>query len=278
MSREEVQTRSEPKTLGKFSEEVLEHIAELIANLFSGSGITRFFRAAGYPEFIHDGSTKKWFALDCLRSLNERQDGPFHVAKVIEKLADPKQHIGAPDGHRSTVETLNQALVFHGLRLNADNKVVLSDEPVPTTPPPAPAGTSEVALFDRLQLHAEIQKVSRDLYKDGYYAQAILEAFKALNNAVKAKSGLSDRDGQALMSAAFSGTLPPLALNSLQTQSERDEQDGFKFIFMGAMTGIRNPKAHENVVQRDAYRTLHYLSLASLLMARLDEASRTSSR
>ena len=42
-------------------------------------------------------------------------------------------------------------------------------------------------------------------------------------------------------------------------------------IFAGAMTGIRNPKAHSNIVL-DENRAIHLLHLASLLMYKLDEA------
>ena len=59
--------------ISRFPDEILEHIAQLISETRSGSEITRFFRAADYPEFVHDGSTKKWFVLDCLRNLNNRR-------------------------------------------------------------------------------------------------------------------------------------------------------------------------------------------------------------
>ncbi|MBA7577516.1 hypothetical protein ES708_19369 [subsurface metagenome] len=41
-------------------------------------------------------------------------------------------------------------------------------------------------------------------------------------------------------------------------------------IFSGAMTGIRNPKAHENITI-DSQRAIHFLFLASLLMFKIDE-------
>jgi len=254
-----------------FPDEILEYVAGLISEIRSGSGITRFFNAAGYPEFIHDGSTKKWFVLRCLQDLNKQTDGLYHVIKIIEKLADPKQYLNAMEAHKTVLEGLNKVLIFHGLRLNKNNRVVVSKEPIPSSPIDTPAGKEEIGLFKKLQLHPEIKRVSEPLFKDGHYAQAIFEAFKAVNNAVKKKSGLSDKDGQALMAYVFSGNPPVLALNSLQTQSEEDEQEGFKFLFMGAMTGIRNPKAHENIMQTDQYRTLHYLAFASLLFARVDE-------
>ena len=69
---------------------------------------------------------------------------------------------------------------------------------------------------------------------------------------------------------------PVLCLNSLRTLSELDEQKGFRFLFQGAVIGIRNPKAHNVIVQKDQSKTLEYLSLISLLAKRTDEASRCS--
>lgn len=124
--------------------------------------------------------------------------------------------------------------------------------------------------LDLMRLHPKIVEVSMSLFETEHYAQAIFEVFKAVNNFVKEKSGKS-LDGKALMSKVFSEDKPVIMLNELLTQSDRDEQEGFKFLFMGAMVGIRNPEAHDNVVQTDPYRTLEYLSFASLLMKRVEE-------
>jgi uncharacterized protein (TIGR02391 family) len=125
-------------------------------------------------------------------------------------------------------------------------------------------------LFDKMQFHPKVIKVSKSLFETGHYAPAIFEAFKAVNNFVKEKTSLS-QDGKALMSKVFNENNPVIKLNELSTVSDKDEQEGFKFLFMGAMVGIRNPKAHDNIVQTDPYRTLEYLSFASLLMRRAEE-------
>lgn len=130
------------------------------------------------------------------------------------------------------------------------------------------------SLFDTLKLHPKIVGASEKLFKDGHYSQAILEAYKCLNNHVKEKSGKSDLDGKDLMAKTFRLTGPILKLNKLKTQSEKDEQEGFMLLYMGAMEGIRNPKAHETVQQKDPNRTLEYLGLASLLIRRVDEATK----
>ena len=127
-------------------------------------------------------------------------------------------------------------------------------------------------VFDAMKLHSLIVKSSESLFKSGHYAQAIFEAFKAVNNYVKQKSGRNDINGKDLMAKVFNKDRPVLKLNDLGTPSEKDEQEGFMLLFMGAMVGIRNPKAHETVVQKDPYRTLEYLAFASLLAKRADEA------
>jgi len=98
-----------------------------------------------------------------------------------------------------------------------------------------------------------------------------ISTFKKINNLVKEKSCRKDLDGKSLMQHVFSVNNPILKFNELSTQTDRDEQEGFMYLFSGAMLGIRNPKGHENIVQNDMYKALEYLMLASLLCKRLEE-------
>jgi len=139
-----------------------------------------------------------------------------------------------------------------------------------------------ITFFANLRLHPAVKGACEKLFIDGHYASAILEAYKALNNHVKKKSGQAALDGKDLMVQVLSFDYdqttdqvrrkPLLQLNELDSRSSRDEQQGFMYLFMGSMLGIRNPKAHEIVEQKDPFRTLEYLSLASLLAKRVDEA------
>ena len=136
----------------------------------------------------------------------------------------------------------------------------------------SPSRTAEVPdyPFDKMQFHPRVITASKSLFESGHYAQAILEAFKAVNNFVKGKTKLS-LDGKDLMAQVFRRENPVIQLNKLKSGSDGNEQEGFKFLFMGAMVGIRNPKAHDTVVQTDPYRTLEYLGFASLLLRRAEE-------
>ncbi|MFH1394039.1 MAG: TIGR02391 family protein, partial [Candidatus Micrarchaeota archaeon] len=129
-----------------------------------------------------------------------------------------------------------------------------------------------ISLLTERGMHPRIVEVSGSLFATEHYPQAIFEAFKEVNNSVKRKSKLLGEDGASLMTKAFNSRNPKLRFSELKTRTEIDEQDGFMHIFMGSMLGIRNPKAHENIVQKDPVKTIEYLSLASLLLRRVEEA------
>ncbi len=111
--------------------------------------------------------------------------------------------------------------------------------------------------------------MSRKLFEDGHYARAVEEAFKCLNNAVKDKAELPEEDGSSLMRRAFSLDSPILLLNELRTRSDRAEQVGYMDLFAGAITGIRNPRAHEHDLDDHPDVALELLALANHLMRKL---------
>ena len=131
-------------------------------------------------------------------------------------------------------------------------------------------------LYDLLQFHPRIAKASRSHFRSRKYGDAIFAAFRCIEVLVKEKSGVHNRRGQSLMSIVFNENRPIIKLNRLETDFEKDEQMGFRFIYMGSMTGIRNPKAHAEIEQKDPYKTLEYLSLASLLAKRLEEGEKVN--
>lgn len=136
------------------------------------------------------------------------------------------------------------------------------------------SNTKDMDYFRIFNIHPEIDKVSKQLFDDKHYPQAIFEAFKRVNNLVKEKSGRNDLDGKGLMLTSFSVNNPILQMNGLSSQSDKDEQEGFMHLYAGAIMGIRNPKGHETIIQKNKDRTLKYLSFASLLCERLDECKK----
>ena len=122
--------------------------------------------------------------------------------------------------------------------------------------------------FDERNIHPSIAQVSIELFDDGHYAQATFEAFKYIDNQVKAISGIEDT-GFSLMMNAFNEKAPKIKLTDLLTMSDKDEQMGFRYVFAGTMSGIRNPRGHDNRVD-PIDLCLDHLSVVSVLLRTLD--------
>lgn len=134
---------------------------------------------------------------------------------------------------------------------------------------PSIADSRGVHPFDERNIHPEIAKVCLKLFDNGHYSQSTFKAFKYLDVRIKKLSGIND-SGFKLMMAAFAEESPKIKLNNLATSSEIDEQKGFKFIFAGVMSAIRNPRGHD-ITSDPIDRCLDHLSVASVLFRRVEE-------
>lgn len=121
-------------------------------------------------------------------------------------------------------------------------------------------------------LHPAVFIVAAELYQDGHYFSAVLEAFKSLEDRVRRITGIR-KSGAQLMGDAFGGSPPCVDVSTVPGQSGIDEQLGFQALFRGAMLAVRNPKAHEPAQPEDPEAALEYLVFASLLHRRLDGAT-----
>lgn len=134
---------------------------------------------------------------------------------------------------------------------------------------------SRLTALENYDFHPKIKEVSQKLYEDKHYAQAVEEAFKKVIKEVKAKvKSLTGKvyDGDSLMNQAFGcdNKDPIIQFNDLSSDEEKDEQRGLMFLCKG-IVGIRNRKAHDNVLLDDRNRAIEYLALASLLIRLLEK-------
>lgn len=125
--------------------------------------------------------------------------------------------------------------------------------------------------FDQRDIHPRLPPIVKNLFDDGHFAQSTFEAYKFVDNEVQRFAGLME-SGFKLMMQALSADSPVIRLNTLKTTSEKDEQKGFQFLFAGSVLAIRNPRGHEHSVIDSPDQCLDHLSLASLLLRRLDAA------
>jgi len=111
------------------------------------------------------------------------------------------------------------------------------------------------AFFDIYDLHPSLETAKRLLCKSEFEAAA-REAFVAVETALKEKSGL-DTHGFDLATKALSFEMdkktgkvikPPLiSINDLKNESDRNEQDGVRYMLMGFFQGPRNLFQHRHI-------------------------------
>ena len=132
------------------------------------------------------------------------------------------------------------------------------------------SNNNSLSFWDNI--HPQIVSVAKGRFDDSYYADAVEAALKEVNTRVKGiyKNRTSiEKDGVKLMQSAFSPQNPIIKLGDISTETGTNVQQGYMEMFVGAMIGIRNPKAHSNqtLSKADAIRKLHF---ASMLMCKLD--------
>ena len=110
-------------------------------------------------------------------------------------------------------------------------------------------------FFDVYDIHPTLDKALKLLYKSEFEA-ASREAFVTLENCLKKKSGL-DSHGFDLATKALSFEVdkktgeikkaPLIAINELKTESNRNEQEGIRYMLMGFFQGPRNLYQHNHI-------------------------------
>lgn len=216
----------------------------------------------------------------CLPYSDPKTKSWISTTQAILDSAFGKPH-GLPDRRTSEFLSVSQHAFYVGISnaelqryhvTDCDKRKALLEayiEQLQVLAPPA-ATTS----LERYTFHAEIERVSGQLYRDGHYKQAALEAYIRVIDEVKRKSGLA-MDGDTLMNQTFGcdSRTPVLRFNTLQSDAERDEQRGLMYLFKG-IVGLRNSKAHSNRLFDDPSRGHEYLALASALMRLLEIAEK----
>jgi len=190
--------------------------------------------------------------------IHQFQEIPF-AAWVHGETPDPREE------ERERREKLQQRLVV------LDELIAQLDMEETLEIAAAPAAGFEDSFWSLL--HERVVKTAKGRFDAGHYADSVEAALKELNSAMKAlvkKATGKELDGADLMHHALSPKNPIIVLDDLSTESGRNQQTGYMEIFAGAMTGIRNPKAHENLTITKE-RAIHHLFLASLLFNRLGE-------
>lgn len=101
----------------KFKLSALEALSQIIAGIYTGSEITRLFKKAGYPEIVHDGSTKWRFICETFENMQEESiEGFYRILKVLEVVCDPQEYLLNEEVYVEVLDKINNVLSFYGFK------------------------------------------------------------------------------------------------------------------------------------------------------------------
>ncbi|EKO3590780.1 TIGR02391 family protein [Vibrio cincinnatiensis] len=242
---------------------------------FSGSEIAKLLYEAKIEDV--DPLHTKWKRLNSALANKQEQDGCANVILHFIQLAmAPSKHYNNLEWFNDTRFKLNQVLSFAGYTLGEDGKISTSEKASTISQAAARASKLKDHLISR-NVHPDVLHYCREeLLVDNYF-HAVFEATKSVADKIRIKTGLTS-DGSSLVNEAFTFKnaphIPHLALNTLQTESEKSEQKGFANLLIGLFGTFRNTTAHAPKItwKIDELDALDILSMVSLVHRRLDKA------
>ena len=261
-------------TVPCFDETYLEQICKVIGETASGSEISTMLAQLNIPDDNPKGT--KWRRLQAAFSERQRQDrcGNCLVA-FMYKAMNPVRYTANRESFEQYRHELNQILIFCGYSLEENGKLRIQKAAQTLNEAEERAGKLRGEL-SRRAVHSDVLKFCRAELVSNNYFHAVLEATKSVADKIRQQSGLTS-DGAQLVDDAFAlgkTGIPLLAFNSLQTDTERNEQNGMINLMKGMFSAFRNPTAHAAkiswiITEQDAF---DLLTLASLLHRRIDSA------
>lgn len=255
------------------SDAQLEQVSRLLGDCATGTEITRVLNSLGLEDV--SGESTKWKRLYGTFLHYQRQDrAASKLIDYIRSALDPAGFVGRAEEFEAVCRQLNAVLAFAGLQYGEDGKFRWVTAAKTIGEAHQRAKTLE-AKFRGRRIHFEVVRYcSPELLQENYF-HAVFEASKGLAQRIRELSG-ADGDGTALVDKVFSVERPLLAINTLQTETERSEHKGFASLLKGCFAAVRNPLAHEpKILWKGEDDAADYLSLISLLHRKLDDCART---
>jgi hypothetical protein len=140
------------KKIPHFPRQVLEYIARVIAEYRTWPQVYELFSMHGYNTKLYNFPTnsKKDHIYAVFKWLNDKTNGQYEVAKVIQIFCDPAGWIDQKDRHRESTNKINRALIYVLLQLNEDGKLVIAEKQIVHPEPKKRA--AEFKFFEAIEV------------------------------------------------------------------------------------------------------------------------------
>lgn len=253
----------------EFSSAELTSIAKCLGEAVTGRDITDYFNDKHFAD--NPSESTKWKRIR--NYLVQSQNGyGTQVLVAIKDIISPARFPGNAEGFEGHREAINQILLLRGIELSSDGRLCQVQPANTVSEASKRASMIREKLKGRI-IHAEVIKYCKaELMQENYF-HAVFEAIKGVAERLRQMTGVQ-ADGAKLVDATLlSKPQPLLAINSLQTENECNEQNGFAFIIKGCFMAIRNPRAHTpQIMWKGEDDVADLFSLLSLIHRKLDSA------
>ena len=262
---------------------ILTRVAQILADTSDGltgreigDMLTRLNMEDPYPDWT------KWRRLEEAFVRRQNLDGsPKRIITFICNVMNPANYRDAPELFSLRQDRLNGVLTFVSLRVN-DNGRIAKGAHSTTLDEASRNATSLREELRRRGTHVEVLRYcSIELLKKNNF-HASLEATKSVFERLRRLAGVGG-DGAGLVDAVLSlgkSGVPLIAINSLASQTDRDEQTGFTNLIKGLSGMFRNPVAHDPRLLRGVSdeQLLELITTLSMIHRRLDTATVTTAQ
>lgn len=218
-------------------------------------------------------ATKRDRLAEAFVARQNKDQSSKRIVTFIVTAMDPVRYRSQPELFALRQDRLNEHLAFVGLRVNDEGKVARGAQEQ-TLDEAARIATSIRDELQRRKAHPKVLRYcSMEVLKKAHF-HACLEATKSIFVRLRSLTGISG-DGAALVDATLAlgkSGLPLLAINSLRTQTEKDEQTGLANLVKGLIGLYRKPTAHDPTLNRTINddELLGVLTMVSKIHGRLD--------
>jgi uncharacterized protein (TIGR02391 family) len=263
--------------MSEINQEHLQAICDILAETSTGLTKTELKTALGQCgiEAVDDGYNKRTWLYNCLANELNKSDSLTKLYTFIESVLNPVRY--TTDNKRAKFvnlhEGVNKVLMLVGLEVQQSGKLQHIVKATTLDEVDRRVNSLKRHLYNRA-IHAEVTKYCiSDYLREDYY-DAVFEATKGLAQRVRDMSDLQS-DGSKLFQTALSTQCPYIAMNKLQTDTEKSEHNGFRELLEAIFHLMRNPAAHTPKIiwrwRTDETKALDVLTLISLAHKYLDE-------
>jgi len=252
-----------------FDPGTVEAISKVLGEAGSGTDLTRYFQA---NELVDEsGESTKWRRLNSVFLKSQvTSKCANQILAFIKSYLTTSRFVGKRDEFEHHRSALNAILIMKGLEYGKDGEFRHTKQARTLDEAEARAQGIRSKLAPR-NTHPEVYKYCRPELMQENYFHAVFEASKGLFQRIRDLSGI-EADGANLIDKVFSVEKPFLAINTLQSETEKSEHKGFAQLLKGCSAAIRNPLAHgPKILWQGETDAADYLTLISMLHRKLDQ-------